>query len=390
MNRSARARMCVGHVILVVLVSAACGGGAGQQAAQPSEPTSQMAERPEPDQLPGDGIEITMARANWSSEYIAAEIYRQILTELGYNVSNPADIEVGPGRAYEAMAQGTVDFWANGWIPAHLSWFQVELPDGSTVGDHLDYIGDGVRDAGVQGFLITKSWADRNGVRSIDQINADPALIAQLDENDANPGSGVWDLFGCEETWTCDDIIDSMIAYYGWTQVVQTRGAYDEMFAEFLRLVREEAPTVIYTWAPSDYLAQAVPGAEVLWLTMHPDRLLDDSNPLGVTGGEHFQQRSGFTGFGAATCTQPCQLGWDTSDLHVVANKAFLLANPVLVSLFERIRPDAIDLQALAVEQARGDGSQEHLAQLASRWRTDNEELIDGWIADALASSQGS
>ena len=38
---------------------------------------------------PGDGVEVTMGRANWSTGYFQAELYRQLLTELGYNVSDP-------------------------------------------------------------------------------------------------------------------------------------------------------------------------------------------------------------------------------------------------------------------------------------------------------------
>ena len=377
-----RQKTLVAALLIVALVAASCGDDPGTTETGAGDATAGGA----PAAMPGEGVHVTMARANWASEYITAELYRQLLTELGYDVSNPADFEVGPADAYVAMAEGTVDFWANGWYPGHFTWHETELSDGSLIGDHITVVGEGVRGAGVQGFLVTKSWAEENGVKSMDQINTDPDLIADLDANDSNAGNGIWDVYGCEESWTCDDVINNMIEFYGWDNVAQTTAGYDAMFAEFLALVNEGKPAVIYTWLPSAYVTQAIPGTDVLWLTMHPDRVLDESNPLGIVGGENHQQFVGFTGYGAAYCTQPCQLGWDASDLHVSANRDFLDANAFLAALFPLIRPDAIDLQTLAVEQANGDGSQAHLEELAAGWLADNRDLVNGWIAEALAA----
>ena len=66
---------------------------------------------------------------------------------------------------------------------SHLSWFENELSDGSLVGDHVEAVDGLFQDSGVQGFLITKSWADEKGITSMDQINSDPALIAEIQES---------------------------------------------------------------------------------------------------------------------------------------------------------------------------------------------------------------
>ena len=68
--------------------------------------------------------DITMCRANWASGYIQAEIVRQILQKAGFEVSDPAEIELGPSNAFTAMAEGSCDFWANSWYPGHFSWFE--------------------------------------------------------------------------------------------------------------------------------------------------------------------------------------------------------------------------------------------------------------------------
>ena len=86
-------------------------------------------------------MQLAMGRANWSSGYFQAEVYRQMLQELGYEVSDPADQEVDPSLGYLAMAQGDFDLWVNSWYPGHLAWHEAEMPDGTLVGDHLEIIG---------------------------------------------------------------------------------------------------------------------------------------------------------------------------------------------------------------------------------------------------------
>ena len=70
----------------------------------------------------GEGTTINMARANWSTGYFQAQVYKQLLEELGYTVSGPSEFELGPSLAYLAMAQGDFDFWVNSWYPYHVSW----------------------------------------------------------------------------------------------------------------------------------------------------------------------------------------------------------------------------------------------------------------------------
>ena len=82
-----------------------------------------------------------------------------------------------------------------------------EMPDGTMVGDHLTIVGNEM--IGLQGMLITRSFADEHGVTHLDQINDDPAILAAFDAADQNPGNGVADIYGCTESWTCDDILDS-------------------------------------------------------------------------------------------------------------------------------------------------------------------------------------
>ena len=378
-----RSSLLLALLAVFALLAAACGD---DSTTATDEPAAADEPADAPAALPLEGVSITMARADWASGYIQAQIYHDILTSLGAEVSSPADIELGPSNAYTAMAEGAFDFWTNSWYPGHLSWFENELSDGTLVGDYVEPVPGLFQDSGVQGFLVTKSWAEENNVISMDQINGDPDLIAQLDAVDSNPNNGIWDVLGCQESWTCDDIIENQIEFYGWENIIEFKAGYDAMFAEFLNQVNAGEPSAIYTWTPSAYVTEAVPGDNVLWLTMHPDLILDDSNPLGIEGGENHQQEEGFSGFGADACTQPCQLGWAAADIQVSANSAFLVDNPFLAALFPLIRPSIIDISILQVEQNNGDGSQGHVEDIAAAWLVDNQAVVDGWVAEASAA----
>ena len=149
--------------------------------------------------------------------------------------------------------------------------------------------------------------------------------------------------------------------------------------------VRAGEPGIIYTWTPASYVVELVPGEDVYWLSVEEDSVLDDSNPLGKTGGESHTQGAGFTGFGADTCTQPCQLGWEAADIQVSARSDVLDENPYLHKLLELIRPSIIEISILQVDQTNGDGSEAHVQQLAAGWMADNADLVSGWIATAAS-----
>jgi glycine betaine/proline transport system substrate-binding protein len=308
---------------------------------------------------------------------------RQILQKAGYSVTDPSLIELGPSNAYTAMAEGTCDLWANSWYPGHFSWFENELSDGSIVGDHVEAMAGLFQDSGVQGFLVTKSWAEANNISTMDQINRDPALYSQLDTD----GDGKGEILGCPESWTCDDIIENQIAFGNgtepWDNLVETKADYDAMFAEMVNRVNNDDPGIIYTWSPASYLTVLVPGENVLWLSV--EAVLDDSNPLGKEGGENHQQEGGFTAFGPDMCTQPCQLGWSAADIQVSANTSVLDANPFMRKLLPLVTPSILDISFLQVDQTDGDGSEAHVVELATSWMTDNADHVNAWIAEAMA-----
>ena len=168
---------------VLLLVAAACGDSSEEEPAAPAEteadaPAATEA-APAAAGLPGEGTSITMARADWSTGYFQAAVYQQLLEELGYSVTDPSELELGPSLAYLSMAQGDFDFWVNSWYPGHLSWWEPELPDGTTVGSHLEVVGEELIAGGLQGYLITKAFADEYGITTMDEFNANADAMAR-------------------------------------------------------------------------------------------------------------------------------------------------------------------------------------------------------------------
>lgn len=334
---------------------------------------------------PGAGVTVVEGKADWTTEDPNAYVIKSLLEELGYEVTDPADLELGPANAYIAMAQGDMDFWINSWYPGHKSWLENELPDGSKVGDHLTVTGEMMMAGGLQGYLVTKAFAEEYGITSLDDFNANAEAIAAYDAQDPKPGNGVADIYGCQESWTCDDIITSQIAFSGWENIEQTIAGYDAMVAEAVVKADAGEPAIIYTWTPSAYITQLRPGDNVLWLTV--DDVVDDSNPTGVEGGAEHDQRPGIAGIGPDSCPGSeggdCQLGWIAADIQATANTEWLEANPAAASLLEQFQMDVLDVSLMNVEMSDGADVQ----ALAEQWIADNRDLVDGWLETARAAA---
>ncbi len=387
-------------MLLLAAIAAACGSDDDAESASGSLPSESVSDDDADDDaesasasLPGEGVSVTMARADWSTGYFQAQVYKQMLEELGYNVSEPSEAELGPSLAYLAMAEGDVDFWANSWYPGHNSWWEPDLPDGSLVGDHLEKVGAVFRGGGLQGFLITKSVADEYNITHLDQLNDDPEIRALFDSD----GDGIAEIYGCQESYTCDDIIEAQIAFSGWDNITQTIASYDAMFAEASAKMDAGEPAVIYTWTPSAYITQIRPGDNAYWIAM--ENVLDDSNPTGDEGGEQWDQRYyASTGEPVRLDIPPeqcpgaavdgfCQLGWVPADIQVTANKDWLAANPAAAELLRAAKLSVIDVSLANVEQASGKDTEAEIAQLAADWIETNRSTVDTWLEQALAAA---
>ena len=335
-------------------------------------------------------MRVVAGRADWTTGNFQAALYKKLLEELGYNVTDPAHFELGPQVAYTAIALGDIDYWPNSWYPGHYVWHAAELPDGSLVGDHVTVVGEHL--IASQGFLVTKSFADAYGVYTMDELNRNAEALAAFDASDTVPGNGRAYIFGCPESWTCHNIIENMIAFGDWDNIEQITAGYDAMFARAVDKVNEGMPIVLYAWTPSAYITQLRPGDNVYWMGV--EDILDGSNPADLVGGENHSQRSadgtgGFAVISSDQCPsaadQPdgkCPIGWVGADIRVTANTAFLEANPAARALFEAVELRIFDVSLANVQLEHG----AHPDDLAAQWIADNRNRVDTWLAAARAA----
>ena len=368
-----------------LLLLAACGSDDDADSSSAATTAAPATTEAAVNMTPGEGVSVTAGRASWSTGYVQAEIFTALLRELGYTVSESADMELGPQNAFMAMAEGDMDFWANSWMPGHTSWLMGERTDGSLVGDAVTVLGEEIMAGGLQGFLIEKGFADEYGILTMRDLDENADAIAAYDATDANPGNGVVDLMGCPEDWTCDNIINSMLVGGGYKNIVQVKAGYDPMWAQATDMVNEGLPVVAYTWTPSAYITTIRPGDNAYWLGM--DYILDDSNPNNQDGGEGWDQRPGTAAIGEDMCPARsadglCPIGWAAADIQAAANNDFLAANPAAEELFLQIKLSVMDVSLANVEQAAGADPRD----LAAGWIADNRDKVDGWLDAARAA----
>ncbi len=326
---------------------------------------------------PGEGVSVTQARATWSTGYMQAAIYNQLLKELGYSVSEPADAELANDIFYVAAAEREVDFWVNGWIPNHLNFWDDELSDGSLIGDHLELVGTSLAAAGLEGFLTNKSIAEEYDITSLGQINDTPELVELYDAADITPGDGVIQVGSCPDSWNCAKIAAQTIEFNGWENLEAVTAGYEAMFANAVANLEDDKPFIAYSWSPSGYLTQLIPGDNAIWLSVgEVENVLDGSTSDGFDFNDLPPAK-----LGPEFCTgDPCYTGWPAADIRVVANTDFLAANPAARSLFESVKISVVDVALQNVRFDGGENTTDDVNRHAAEWIEANRDVVDEWL----------
>ena len=251
--------------LIFVLGAAACSGGGGPQD-QPADDTggadttsqtvddpsagaaeddasSEDPPAPEIDRYGwiGDGVAITMARAESPTGHVQAEIVRLLLTEFGYTVNDLENVELSAEYFHEVLGEGEIDLWADGRYPDHEVHWAIELADGSTVGDHVSTVGDLVLGGALRGFVTNALVAAETPGLTLDLIDDDDEVRAPYDAADPSPVDetapdqtddddaeelldGRVAVLGCVEDSLCADQIDEQIRFARWRTIEQAHG----------------------------------------------------------------------------------------------------------------------------------------------------------------------
>ena len=314
---------------------------------------------------PGEGKTVHMAQATWDTGWFHAEIYKQLLEELGYTVEGPTTLDNPP--FYQAVAQGDVDLWVNGWFPLHNTYQP-------TFEGRAEIIGAVAEGGALEGYLVDKASVEEFGIKSLEDFKR-PEVQEAFDRD----GDGKADLVACPPGWGCEINIEHHLDAYDLRDHVNPiKAAYSASMADAVAAYEAGEPILFYTWTPNWTVNALKPGEDVMWIEVPevnlPEDLADLADAAVLDGVE-------------GCVADPCTLGFPANDIVPVANSAFLEDNPAVGALLEAA---SIPLPAIFEQNAlmnEGAGSTEDIQQQAAEWIDANRDLVDGWL-DAARSAQ--
>lgn len=318
------------------------------------------------DMMPGEGTSVKMARATWDTGWFQSEVYMQALKDLGYQVEGPVTLDNPP--FYQAVGQGDVDLWVNGWFPLHNTYAETFEPGATKVG----YVAKG---GALQGYLVDKTTAERLNIKSLEDFKR-PEVREAFDTN----GDGKAEMVACPPGWGCEKVISHHLDAYNLRDYIEPiKASYSASMADALGRYKDGGSIFFYTWTPNWTVGILKPGKDVVWIEVdHPD-LPADQKAL-----EDQTELSGVMG----CVDDPCLMGWPANDIRPVANKAFLEDNPAAKKLLEVARIPIEDIFAQNAKMHAGEDSSEDLARHASDWIANNRETYDSWLEQARAAAQ--
>ncbi|GLR45289.1 glycine betaine ABC transporter substrate-binding protein [Mesorhizobium amorphae] len=309
--------------------------------------------------LPGKGITVQPAEQNYVIEWFQEELVNLGLEQLGYDVKEPASLQLQ--SAFVAVADGDATFYAAYWDPLHKAFYD-------KVGGKakLQSVGT-LADKSTQGYLIDKRTADAYKIKTLNQLK-DPALAKLFDID----GDGKADLYGCDPGWGCERIIEYQLDAYGLRDTVhQLQGSYETIMADAIERIKAGKPTIYYSWTPMWLSNVLRPGHEVEWLTVTSTALPEEQAGLATE----------VAGIG--------NVGFPVNTQHVLANTAFLDKNPAARKWFELLTVPIEDINAENQLVHDGQNTRADVHKHAEAWKEKHKTQWDAWIADAKAATKG-
>lgn len=312
---------------------------------------------------PGEGTTIIMAQPTWDTGWFHTEIYRQMLSELGYSLAAPMTLD-NPAF-YQAVGFGDVTMWVDGWFPMHGSYAPIFEAGAEVVGM--------VAKAGAKdGYLVDKATSERLNITSLDDFKR-PEVQEAFDRD----GDGKADLVSCPAGWLCEASIDFHMDAYGLRDHVNTINAnYAASMADTVAAYEQGEPIFFYTWVPNWTVDALVPGEDVVWIEV----------PKVALPGDMMKLADSATQAGIVGCVNdPCRLGFPVSDIVPVVNSDFVAANPAVRALLEAA---SIPMEDIIAQNAAMNAGDSDIAGQATAWIASNRELVDGWLATARAAAE--
>ena len=307
--------------------------------------------------------EINIARATWDTGWFQTEVFRHLLMRLGYNVAEARTME--NESFYNAVAEGKMDLWANGWFPLHNSYL-----DQPEIENKVEKVGYEVEAGAIQGYMVDIKSARELEITSLADLK-DPEIARRFDRDN----NGKADLIGCNPGWGCEKIIEHHLDEYELRETVEhIQGDYSPMMANTVEDYRNGEPVLFYTWTPNWTVGKMVPGEDALWLNVPYSSL-----PADQQGQEERTTLEGLNG----AATDPLNIGFPPNDIRSVANKKFLEAHPDIKILLEQVKIPLEDILAQNALLLQGEGGEEDLKRHAQNWIKRNKGQVENWLNEA-------
>ena len=312
---------------------------------------------------------IFMAKPTWDTGWFQTEIFLALFEEMGYRVGLPRTMD--NMAFYLAAARGEVDLWVNGWFPSHNVFLKQDEVKGK-----VQPVGFEVLSGALQGYMVDKRTADKLGITNLGDLKK-PEVAAVFDRD----GNGRADLIGCNVGWGCEQVVEHHLGAYDLRATVEhIQGAYSPLMDETVERYNRGEPILFYTWTPNWTVGKLLPGKDVVWLQV----------PFASLPIDQQKQEPQTVIEGVPGCVaDPCAMGFPPNDIRGVANSDFLEAHPDVRRLLESVR---IPLQDILKQNARmigGEDTYKDIRRHAREWIAVNREMVDRWLADALALQPG-
>lgn len=317
--------------------------------------------------MPGEGTTVKPGRATWTTGFFQEAIYSRALEALGYEVDKAKDLS-NP-IFYQAVTQGDVDYWANGWFPLHYA----QLPD--NFDEKAERVGYVAKAGGLSGYLVSKDAVEKFNIQSLEDFKREEVKEAF----DAN-GDGKADLVACPPGWGCEKVISHHLEVYELEDHVNAiQASYPAAMADAIARFQSGDPVFFYTWAPNWTIFKLKPGKDVVWMNV-PEIIPSDAQ-------KGFEEQLTMSGVEGAV-SDPVKMGFVANDIRVVANKEFLAENPAAKKLFELMSIPLFDIAEQNTKMFDGEDSQRDIERHVDEWIKNNKKTWDGWIAEAAKAAK--
>jgi len=305
------------------------------------------------DTLPGKGVKVLPLKSSIAEETFQTLLVSKALQKLGYEVQGIKEVEYP--TAHIAIANGDATFMADHWNPLHADFYKQAGGDSklSRAGVYAD--------GSAQGYLIDKKTADKYKITKISQLT-DPKLAKLFDTD----GDGKADLTGCNPGWGCEGVIEHQLTTFKLRDhVTHKQGSYSALIADTLTRFKQGKPVFYYTWTPYWVSAQMRPGTDVVWLEVPFSSLPGEQAKLDtqLPNGKNY--------------------GFVVNKQQIVANKAFVAANPAAGKLFEIMAISVADINAQNLRMSQGENKPADIERHTNGWIKAHQKTFDSWIAAA-------